>query len=148
MGASELKDTLRPPSTASMDESATSTVAQSHEPSVMEKAEAAALEPEDEKKDVPDQLADAAEEPEVNEKALDGTLDRAVSTVSTEAEEYPGTAKLAIISLALCLSVFCIALVRIRILTIFRSAATNYIQGQYHHCHCNSSHHRSVSRTQ
>lgn len=96
-----------------MDESATSTAAQSHEPSVVEKAEPPAVEPEDEKKDVTDQTDNSVDdEPNVAEKGLDGPLDRTVSVVSTESEEYPGKMKLAIVTVALCLSVFCMALVR------------------------------------
>lgn len=93
------------------DQSATSTVAQSHEPSVLEKAELPATEPEDESKEVEE--ADNVPAEDLNEKAADA-LDRTqtgVSTVSTEPDEYPGGAKLLIITFALCLSVFCVALV-------------------------------------
>jgi hypothetical protein len=55
----------------------------------------------------------------LNEKEGEPGLNRTttgVSTVSTEPGDYPGGAKLALITFALCLSVFCMALVS----TIYR----------------------------
>lgn len=79
-----------------MDESTGST-------SVMEKTEPATLDADDEKNDVLDE-GTMVEKTEV-------VLDRTVSTLSQEPEEYPGTVKLMLVTVALCLSVFCMALV-------------------------------------
>ena len=94
MGTLEAKDTLGP-DRVSMDESTGST-------SIMEKTEPSAPDADDEKNDVPD-------EPVVVKTEV--VLDRTVSNLSQEPEEYPGTVKLMLVTLALCLSVFCMALV-------------------------------------
>ena len=50
------------------------------------------------------------DEPVTVEKT-EADLDRTVSNLSQEAEEYPGSVKLILVTVALCLSVFCMALV-------------------------------------
>jgi len=107
----DIKETLAAPSTASTHESADP----SHEPSFEEKTQDVETLEATETTSVTD---DAAKEPETNEK--DGGIARRVSTVSTEAEEYPGTVKLILVTVALCLAVFCMALVRSFTLTIPR----------------------------
>lgn len=83
-------------------------------------------------------------EPEVNEKRN--------SKVSNSEEEddfeYPTKWKLAIITIALCLSVFCMALVGLtNSYTAFRIARLT-MTGQHNHCNSHSSHHRSVQSAQ
>ncbi len=94
MGSLEAKDILSP-DRVSMDESTGST-------SNMEKAEASAPDADDEKNDVPNEPVMVKTE---------AVLDRTVSNLSQEPEDYPGTVKLLLITGALCLSVFCMALV-------------------------------------
>ena len=89
MGTLEAKDILSSARKVSIDESTASN-------SVMEKSEPV-------EKDV-------LEEPVTVEKT-EGNLDRTVSNLSQEPEEYPGTVKLMLVTVALCLSVFCMALV-------------------------------------
>ena len=109
MGAIEEKDVLgQQPRKLSMDESAASTLGQSHEPSVMEKTEPAVPDVDDENKDAVWKLE--SDEPVVVEKT-EVDLNRAVSNISQEPEEFPGRMKLILITVALCLSVFCMALV-------------------------------------
>jgi len=88
-----------------MDESTGST-------SVMENTEPTATDYDDEKKDVLD-------EPVMVEKT-EVILDRSVSNMSQEPEEYPGTVKLILVTVALCLSVFCMALVCNIVSTFYR----------------------------
>lgn len=99
----DIKETLAAQSTTSTHES----VDRSHEPSFEEKTQDVETQ---EIPEVTSVMDDVTKEPETNEK--DGGLARAVSTVSTEAEEYPGTVKLILVTVALCLAVFCMALVR------------------------------------
>lgn len=114
MGESELKVTGRPISSPrrSLDESKASTLAPSHEPSVMEKAEQPAGHP-----------AITAENEDknnavVNEKDQSVESREVTPVVASDGEEledesqYPKGFKLVLISVALCLSVFCMALVR------------------------------------
>jgi hypothetical protein len=102
------KETLAAPSTASTHESAAS-VDRSHVASFEEKTQE--VEAREEAPEVTRAADDAVDDPETNEK--DGALARTVSTVSTEAEEYPGLVKLVLVTVALCLAVFCMALVRL-----------------------------------
>lgn len=95
MGTGEAKD-INPDRKLSIDESTGST-------SVMEATEPSAPDVDGEKKEDLD-------EPEIVEKT-EVALDRTVSSLSQEPEEYPGSVKLILITVALCLSVFCMALV-------------------------------------
>ena len=104
MGTLETKDIPSPTRKASTDESTEST-------SGMEKTEPAATDFDDEKKDTLD-------EPVMVEKT-EVVLDRTVSSLSQEAEEYPGNFKLILVTVALCLSVFCMALVCLMISAFF-----------------------------
>ena len=83
-------------------------------------------------------------EPEVNEKRNSKASN---SGDDDDDFEYPTKWKLAIITLALCLSVFCMALVsfivRLDIALTTRLTST----GQHDHCNSYSSHHRSVQGT-
>ena len=100
------KDSLRPPSTKSMAGDTDSTFSKSADPSVFEKkeiatenaAETSEIHSIQEKNNIP--VAAQVEEKEKEDAAEE------------EAEpEYPTSWKLAMITIALCLSVFCMALV-------------------------------------
>jgi hypothetical protein len=96
MGTVEAKDILGSARKASTDESTAST-------SVMEQTEPATL-------DIDEKKKDAMDWPVTVEKT-EADLDRTVSNLSQEPEEYPGSVKLTLVTVALCLSVFCMALV-------------------------------------
>jgi hypothetical protein len=116
MGVSDGKETLRPASKTSVDGSVNSTLAPSAEPSMLEKTDVAPPQTH------PSNLLD--------EKSADG-----VETVREEKEaadeeeeddyDYPKSFKLFLISLALCLSVFCMALVRASTLNARRANECN-----------------------
>lgn len=115
MGESDLKVTGRPissPRRSLEDESKASTLAPSHEPSVMENAEqptghpAIATESEHKNNEVVHEKDRSAGSKEV---ALDAASD---GEESEDESHYPKGFKLVLISVALCLSVFCMALVR------------------------------------
>ncbi|QDS67491.1 hypothetical protein FKW77_001319 [Venturia effusa] len=112
MGEADFKVSGRPISSPrrSLDESTASTLAPSHEPSVMEKTEqptghpAIATSRGNKDDEVVDKKEQAAESRDVApEVALDGHE-------SDDESHYPKGFKLALISVALCLSVFCMAL--------------------------------------
>jgi hypothetical protein len=114
MAVSEQNDTLRPVSKTSADGSAASTLAPSAEPSVMDKSEVqppqshpANSYPVDEKHEMGDTL---------DEKSADGIETTKKMDADDDDEDddydYPKSWKLGLISVALCLSVFCMALVR------------------------------------
>lgn len=106
-------DTLRPASRSSLNESAKSTLANSAEPSVMEKSERPAGHP-----------AETATAGSRRSSSSAGGLAKEIETTTEEAKvqtggeaeeeiddnEYPKSFKLALITIALCLSVFCMAL--------------------------------------
>lgn len=94
------RDPMRPSSTHSM--STDSTLGRSARPSVLEK------------KDPIDTTVDTAEMPstmEKQEEALDNVVKATDASPAEEEPEYPKSFKLALITIALMLSVFCMALV-------------------------------------
>jgi len=109
------------PSRASVNEKeAEAAVATSPRPSVHEKAE---------------------HEQEVDAKGMGGH-DLSQIKTSESGVEYPHGLKLGLITLALCLSVFLMALVRSR--TIYIKQLTNFKIGQYYHRHRYPSYHRRI----
>jgi hypothetical protein len=112
---SKAKDALRPASKKSVDGSAASTIAPSVEPSVMEKNPNAQP---DNGSHPANQVTESREESEldVKEKAEAGIEEAKLDDSADNFEddyEYPTKMKLVLITLALCLSVFCMALVRV-----------------------------------
>ena len=74
--------------------------------------------------------------------------DSKASNSDEEDFEYPTKWKLAIITLALCLSVFCMALVGpMNTLVLFRMARLT-MAGQHNHRNSHSSHYRSIQSAQ
>jgi hypothetical protein len=112
MGVPEGKGTRRPNSNNSVDGSAASTLAPSAEPSMMEKSEVPAPQsysthPADLKRDAEDSVEEKS--PESAEIAREEASEE---DEDDDDEDYPKSWKLGLISAALCLSVFCMALVR------------------------------------
>ena len=83
-------------------------------------------------------------EPKVNEKRNS----KASKSDEEDDFEYPTKWKLAIITIALCLSVFCMALVGPTNAYIISRIARLTVAGQHNHCNSHSSHHRSVQGAQ
>lgn len=119
MGASDLKETsLRPPSANSLD---ASTIAHSGTSSVMEKHDAVPRE------DAPSSTPSIEKETQIEERPESIPNNGVIAAAETAVEEskvqdsavpqddddieYPKSWKLLLITLALCLSVFCMALV-------------------------------------
>jgi hypothetical protein len=155
-----------------MDESKASTLAPSHEPSVMEKPEQPSGHPattiDAGRKEMND-IDEKEQSIENREVAADASSPEEVDDES----QYPKSWKLGLISVALCLSVFCMALVRIPIPQVFdaiiatmhllpcrcfathgifppsqpnllHEAEANSRLGQHHHRNRHSTHNRSI----
>lgn len=118
MGVPETHDTLRPTSKTSLNGSAGSTFAHSLEPSMMEKSDRPTGHPADTKE------VEVGSRASSREIAMGGPLGQEVADAEEEAKietggtpeneiddnDYPNGFKLALITTALCLSVFCMAL--------------------------------------
>jgi hypothetical protein len=102
--------------------------------------------------------AEAREPTQDNGKSTqDVTTEKPPSQGSSCEEEvkYPASWKLALVTIALCLAVFCMALVRMRRVFRPQSHWHQYVflahqlitkdKGQHNHCHSDSKNHRSVS---
>jgi hypothetical protein len=113
MGLPEAKDTLRPSSKASLNESATSTIAPSGVPSVMEKADPTINSTtQNHDKETATDTSKELGDSEIQEKSHDDVARIEDGSEEEDDAEYPKSWKLALITIALCLSVFCMALVR------------------------------------
>lgn len=129
------KETLRP---YSMAGSETTTVAHSVEPSVFEKKEmtpsAAPSSTSVREPSAEPQTAEANEE--LDEKTPKEAVEGSISDEEAEDNfEYPKSWKLAIITIALALSVFCMALVR-HTIPVLTTRKLTTLTGQHHHRDC------------
>lgn len=82
---------------------------------------------------------DRSPPPEVPDTKEEAVLDEIKpEETQNDEQEYPGSWKLALITIGLCLSVFCLALVRLPASVCSEHMYTNSTLGQYHHSHCNT----------